>query len=297
MTTYLAQHPDIGMCAQKETQYFATDLYTKFGRGEGDLWIGRDGYLALFKGAQGRKRIGEASVWYLYSAAAPHAIAEFSPDADIIVMLRNPLDALPSLHSQFVFVGLEPVEDLEAALALDEERERSGTPPGFPPRSYRSAARYSEQLKRYLEVFGPDRIHVVVYENFRRRTRESYADVCSFLGVDPEFVPELDVVNANKRVRSRRIRKLVRTPPSSLRRALRSVTSQELRRRTGRALKRWNARIEPRAPVPGTVIDALRPLVAEQVRELDDLAAIDVSCWLDPREAAGSGVAAEGDGG
>jgi hypothetical protein len=43
MTDYLAQHPHVGMCARKETQYFATDLYPKFGRGEGDPWIGREG--------------------------------------------------------------------------------------------------------------------------------------------------------------------------------------------------------------------------------------------------------------
>jgi hypothetical protein len=82
---------------------------------------------ALFAGTQGRKRIGEASVWYLYSSVAPREINQFSPEADIIVMLRNPFEALPSLHSQFVFVGIEPVEAFEEALALDEERERAGT--------------------------------------------------------------------------------------------------------------------------------------------------------------------------
>lgn len=87
------------------------------------------GLPALFEGAQGRKRIGEASVWYLYSSAASREINQFSPEADPIVMLRNPFEALPSLHSQFVFVGIEPVEDFEEALAPDEERERAGTPP------------------------------------------------------------------------------------------------------------------------------------------------------------------------
>lgn len=98
MTDYLAQHPQVGMCARKETQFFATDLYPKFGREEGSPWIGQDGYLRLFTAAQEKGRIGEASVRYLYSSAAPHAIKEFSPEADIIAMLRNPFEALPSLH-------------------------------------------------------------------------------------------------------------------------------------------------------------------------------------------------------
>ncbi len=281
MASYLGQHPDVGMCARKETQYFATDLYAKFGREEGVPWISETEYLALFEGVQEAQRIGEASVWYLYSSAAPRAIKRFAPEADIIVMLRNPLEALPSLHSQFVFVGIEPEEDFERALALDEEREREGTPPRFPPRSYRAAACYSEQLERYFGVFGRERVHVVFYDDFRNRTLESYRETCEFLGVDWAFVPELEVVNPNKRVRSRQLRKLVRYPPPALRRVLHLGTSEGFRRRTGAILKRWNARIEPREPPPESVTASLRPLVAEQVRELNALLGVDLHGWLE----------------
>jgi hypothetical protein len=281
MTSYLSQHPDVGMCARKETQYFATDLYEKFARQPGGPWLSETDYLALFESAQQKRRIGEASVWYLYSSAAPVAIKEFAPDAGIIVMLRNPLEALPSLHSQFVFVGIEPVEDFGEALALDEERERVGTPPRFPPRSYRSAARYSEQLERYIEVFGRDRVHVVLYDDFRRSTSDAYRGICEFLGIDPGFVPEMDVVNPNKRVRSKRFRKLTRDPPPALRKVLHPLTSQQFRRRTGAVLRRWNARIEPRRRPPESVTAALRPLVAEQVHELHTLLGVDLQRWLE----------------
>jgi hypothetical protein len=57
-------------------------------------------------------------------------------------------------------------KDFEEALAPDEERERAGTP-SLPPRSYRSAALYSEQIEWYLSVFGRKRVHVVAYDDFR----------------------------------------------------------------------------------------------------------------------------------
>ena len=142
----------------------------------------------------------------------------FQPEARIIVMLRNPIEMLPSLHSQFVFVGIEPVEDFGTALALDEERERSGVPRGFPPRSYRSAVRYAEQVERYLDVFGRERVHVILYDDFRDDTLAAYRGVCEFLGVDPEFEPQVEVVNPNKEVRSRILRTLVKTPPEWARR-------------------------------------------------------------------------------
>jgi Sulfotransferase domain len=281
MAEYLGQHPEIGMCEHKETQYFATDLYPRFGIRNGGPRRTEVDYLKLFEHVQDRRRLGEASVWYLYSSAAPHEIEAFSPEAEIIVMLRNPLEALPSLHSEFVFGGIEPVEDFARALALDEERERAGAPRGFPPRSYRSAARYSEQLGRYLEVFGRDRIHVIIYERFRQRTHDAYRATCEFLGVDGSFTPEIRVVNPNKRARSKGLRTLVLRPPESLRKVLHAATSQRLRRRTGEALVRWNTRFERREPLPDHVRESLRPLVAREIGELRALIGVDVSFWLD----------------
>jgi aspartyl/asparaginyl-tRNA synthetase len=197
------------------------------------------------------------------------------------VMLRNPVEMLPSLHSQFVYVGLEPVEDFEAALALDAERERSGTPVGFPPSSYRSAIRYSEQLRRYIDVFGRDRVHVIRYEDFRADTRATYRHACEFLGVDPGFEPEIEVINPNKQVRSRLLRRVVRRPPESLRPILHRVTTEAMRRRVGNEMNRLNTKFTRRAPTPDAVSLGIRPDVERQVHELDELLDLDVSSWLD----------------
>lgn len=281
MADYLGQHPEIGMCPRKETHFFTSDLRARLATKRGQRPPSLGQYLDLFAGLGDRRRLGEASVWYLYSEAAPHAIREFCPEAEAIVMLRDPVEMLPSLHSQFVYVGIEPVEDFERALELDPERERSGAPPGFPPSSYRAAVRYADQLRRYLEAFGAERVHVIVYDDFRDDTLGAYRRTCEFLGVDRAFEPEIEVVNPNKRVRSRAMRRLVRRPPEALRRALHAVTTEEMRRRGGRALKRVNTRFERRPPVSPAVAAALRPEVERQVRELDELLGLDVSRWLD----------------
>ncbi|HUT76230.1 MAG TPA: sulfotransferase [Polyangia bacterium] len=281
MNEYLGQHPELGMCPRKETQYFATDLRARFAVKRGQRPLSLDQYLGLFEQYADLPRRGEASVWYLYSSEAAREIRKFSSRSEAIVMLRNPVEMLPSLHSQFVYVGLEPVEDFEQALALDPERERDGTPRGFPPRSYRSAIRYAEQLTRYLDVLGRDRVHVVVYEDFRDNTVGAYRDTCEFLGVDPEFVPTIEVVNANKRVRSRAMRRIARRPPEAMRTVLHRVSSQEMRRRAAATMRRINTRAEQRPPVRSHVSELLRPEVERQVRELDELIGLDVSAWLE----------------
>jgi hypothetical protein len=280
MTDYLGQHPEVGMCERKETQQFATDLHPRFKRWDG-RWSTQDEYRRLFKGVQDRKRLGEASVWYLYSSAAPREIKYFCPAADIIAMLRNPSEMLPSLHSQFLVQAIEPVESFERALALDEERERSGAPHGFVPRSYRSAAQYAEQLRRYIDVFGRDKVHVIIYDGFRDRTLDTYRATCEFLGVDPGFVPEIRVVNPNKRVRSRTLRNFQQRTPAPVRGVLHVATPRALRRKTGSIITRWNTSVEPREPVPDRVAKSLRPLVAREVSELRGLLGVDLSFWLE----------------
>ncbi len=283
LANYLGQHPEVGMCAFKETHYFAVDLRGRVAlrrhRGERRL----EEYLGYFADVAGKPRLGEASVWYLYSPGAAEEIRRFRPDAQIVVMLRDPVEMLHALHSEFVLQQIEPVEDFAEAFALDGERLRQGTPRGFPPHSYRAAIRYGEQLERYLEAFGRERVHVIVYEEFREDPLGAFRDTCEFLRVDPDFSPAMPVVNANRKVRNRRLQRLVRRPPESVRTVLHAVTTQGMRRRAGTRLLTLNRRFEPRDPLPASVADALRPDVEREVAALRALLGLDVSRWLESR--------------
>ena len=279
MADYLAQHPDVGMAERKETHYLVGDLAPRLAYTERPR-PSLDEYMARLARVQDMQRVGEASVWYLYSPTAAREIERFSPGAEIIAMLRNPIDMLPSLHSEFVQREIEPVGDFETALSLDEERLRHGTPRGFPPHSYRDAVRYAEQVSRYLDVFGPDRVHVVIYEDFREDTVAAFRATCEFLGVDTGFAPEIEVVNPNRRTRSRPLQRLIRRPPERLRAFLHLLTTQRVRNRAGVLLTRLNRKVVPRDPLPGRVAEALRPEVEREVTALGELLDLDLSGWL-----------------
>ena len=75
-----------------------------------------DEYLAFFRGGDGAPAaIGEATAGYLYSSSALRNIREFDADAKIIAMLRNPVDLLPSLHSQLIYSFIEDEPDFARA--------------------------------------------------------------------------------------------------------------------------------------------------------------------------------------
>lgn len=183
---YLRDHPQIFMPWPKEPQFFAADSLAQSGmRYPEDL----ERYLALFAGAGNAIRIGEASTTYFESPDAPPRIREFEPGARIIVMLRNPIDMIQSLHGMRVAKGLESVADF--ALALEDEQGR----PGFgivgdqSSIRYRDRALFGEMLPRWYEAFGPDRVHIIILEDMATDPAAAFRGVLGFLEVDQAYAP------------------------------------------------------------------------------------------------------------
>ena len=180
---YLAQHPDVFMSDPKEPHFFGSDLEFRYRRSDAQ-------YPVLLRGWGRRRRIGgEASVWYPYSECAADEIGEALPDARIIVMLRDPVEMIPSLHSQFVYNGHEDL-GLGHALAAEQERAAGRRPPPGP--TSRAACstgawRYAPQLARYLDRFGRERVHVIVYDDLRADLPGEYRRLLEFPGRRPRI--------------------------------------------------------------------------------------------------------------
>jgi hypothetical protein len=73
MQDYLSQHPEIYMSKARELHFFGSDLRFSYER------PGEVEYLSYFESATNEKRVGEASVWYLYSKQAAGEIKELNP--------------------------------------------------------------------------------------------------------------------------------------------------------------------------------------------------------------------------
>lgn len=210
---YLKGHPEVFMSPRKEPRYFAPDLIT--GVTGKNLRYGEDldRYLALFDEATDAKRLGEASVRYLYSREAPRLIHDFDPNAYIVAMIRNPVDMMFSFHSHRVAGGAEEITDFEQALAVEDDR-KSGrlTDRGasWPGAYYRDRARFGEQLPRWFETFGPERMHVIVFEDFVRDPATIFRRLLEFLEVDPDYQPpDFGAHNPRHRPRSTAVQQML----------------------------------------------------------------------------------------
>jgi Sulfotransferase domain len=275
MTDYLRQHPGVAMIL-KEPHFFGSDLPVR------RRVSTEPEYLDLYREADHTKLVGDGSVFYLHSVCAATEIKEFSPGARIVIMLRNPVDMLHSLHSQLVFGASEDITDFETALEADSDRLAGRRLPRNKLLSqcgYRAIARYTPQVKRYFDTFGRDSVHVIIYDDFAADPTSSYVELCEFLGLDSAFRPTVRVVNPNKRARSKILSLVVEHPTPILRRAAHAVPSQAIRRRVSARVKQANTRYEARSPMAPELRQRLNVEFAGEVEHLSELLGRDLTSW------------------
>jgi hypothetical protein len=202
------------MPANKEPNYFCSDLPAER---VGTLAE----YEALFSTAPPHALMGEASVFYLYSKLAIGQIMAHNANAKIIVMLRNPVEAVRSMHSFRWNNHLEDVRDFEQAWRLQESRlQGRHLPPRWPyPQllQYGAQNSYAPQVRRLLAQVPRKQCLFLFFEEFFADPSRQFARVLEFLGLPPDPArTAFPVVNQTVGVRSLRIDRLVRQPPPAL---------------------------------------------------------------------------------
>ena len=276
LVSLLDQHPDVFVPFVKEPHFFGSDLTTV--RGFPTL----ESYVALYSDA-GRRHGVDASTWYLYSSRAAHEIAALVPDARVVVMVRDPVELLYSWHGHVVLRGIEPIEVFERALEAEpDRREGRNVPPGAPIEKllYRDIPRFAAQIDRYLRVFGRDRVHIVVHDDFKADNAAEVAKVFRFIGVDAGFEPRSTVVNAEARVRSRFLRWITEHQPPVVRSVVRSMLPHPTRHALRNALRRLNSAGRSRPPLDSEVERSLRREFAADVEWLAEHLQRDLGHWL-----------------
>ena len=280
MYEYLRRHPSLFLPELKELRYFGADLDIR-NRAPRPL----EEFMSFFADAAPEQRIGTAYVWYLFSKSAAAEIHRFAPKSQIIVMVRRPADMLYSLHSEHLSNGNEDLANFEEALKAEPDR-RAGR--RIPPHAhlpqgllYSEVPRYTEQIRRYIGVFGRERVHVILFDDFTNDSASSYRATLRFLDVRDDVSLPLEIINPNKRVRSEAVRQFLARPPELPRKIIRAAVPAGLRRTVFERAKRLNVAITPRAPLSDMTRRHLDDLFRAEVAQLGDLLGRDLGHWVD----------------
>lgn len=281
LSEYLRGHPAVFLSRPKEPHFFATDL-------PGTRYVTTlDDYLRLFAGRKAtHKAVGEASVWYLYSAQAIRRIHDFNPDARLIVMLRNPLDMIPSLHGHMLFAFNEDRADLAEAWRLQEQRSRGEALPAkcFEPKllQYAAIGCLGAQVARLLSVFPREQVHVVLFDDWITNPGRAYRAVLDFLGLADDGRSRFPPVNVRKQHRFPLLGSLLLRPPAPARavwRKLRALTGPSISLPV-EALIRMNAKASPTIPLHGDIIQLMNTHFKQDIVGLEGIVGRNLTQWI-----------------
>ncbi|MBW2740321.1 MAG: sulfotransferase [Deltaproteobacteria bacterium] len=278
--SYLKQHPEIYM-ARKELHYFGADLTLR----DHKKRLQFREYLDAFSMVKHEKRVGEASVWYLYSKTAAEEIEELTPDAKIIVMLRNPVDMLYSQYFQLRLNGDEDLPTFEQALDAEEDRKmwqrlpKTSAPGPIEALYYIDTVKFAEQVQRYFTVFSREKVHVIIYDDFAKDTASVYRDTLDFLGVNRDFQPTFAVVNPCKKVRNIVLWRIMKFSPYRLQAAWRKLLPPPVRGLILKNVTQWNTKHEARPAMTQETHEHLQKILAPNVECLSKLLGRDLTYW------------------
>lgn len=276
LNNYLSQHSDICMASKKEMHYFATDLEHPSHVRDFDK------YKSYFKHYNNHKIIGEASVNYLYSKTASLEIKQYNPDAKIIIMLRSPIEMIPSLHSQLLWNGTESEKNLLTCLQLETERAQGKYLPTKNTPIYEvlyvNRALYYKQVERYFNAFNKNQLHIILYDDFKKDPQKELKLVFDFLEVDNQVSIETSVINPNKQVKHKFIQSLLKSD-FLFKKVLKYLIPNHIKETLIDFIKKNNTVYKKRDPLNQEIIDFIYNNTKEDINYLFKLIEKDVR-WL-----------------
>jgi hypothetical protein len=283
LASFLREHPAAFVPELKELRGLAPDVYPE------SIDLSKEGYLAHFAGAPASARcIAEASPLYLYSSQAPQRIVDLNPEARIVIVLRDPVQLVRSLHMQNVKDRVEPFFELELALGAEPLRAAGIAVPRNHPHTthaflhYCKIASYAPQLRRYFAVFPRQQVHVVIFERLLKFPQRELSRLLEFLGLAvPEGDLRLPRDNTAVSVRHSSTARLIANPPAPARSIARLLPAPA-RAKLVNWLWSSNILAEASRSLPVDLELYLRKRFVEDVGVVEELLGLELSEWKAP---------------
>jgi hypothetical protein len=192
---YLKQHSDVFLPVQKELHYFAYDHLSRNTGGPGGArtldfaCATRQAYEAHYRHAGSQTAIGEVSPSYFYFPQVSERINLELDGPKIVVILRDPIQKAYSQYMHLVRDNRETLPFFEALMA-EQDRTAAGWTAMW---RYAESSLYSQRITKYLEVFGEDRIKILLFEELSKNPAPVLDALFGFLGLAPR-----DAINTER---------------------------------------------------------------------------------------------------
>jgi len=200
LSEYLRSHPNIFFPTIKELRFFLPKECQFFRINN------LKDYLDCFTKVEKKHvAIGEGTPSYYMHESAIKKILAFNHDAKFILMLRDPVERFFSTHKQLCFYGVEknhnPQTVLERIKAL-----KGNTPLDNQYLQIRLTNFYVETL---LKLIKKEKLHVILFDDFKNHTKEAYEKILKFLQVPIIFIEKFPKINESSLIVRPKLQKLL----------------------------------------------------------------------------------------
>ena len=201
--TYLADHPTVCAATYKETRFFLSRDYplpSRY-RYKGDV----EEYNFLFSDTDETQLRMESTPDYLYCAEACERIAISLPEAKLTFSLREPISRLISWYRFAKQIGkLQQTVSFNAYVESLFAAANDGKKTEAQHLQTLQQGCYTIYLKPYFSRFGPERIHILFYEELAAQPADTMTELCHFVGIDAGFYSDygFKVTNQTQQMRN-----------------------------------------------------------------------------------------------
>lgn len=199
LAAWLATHANIGIAAIKEPNYFAQhefpEAYVKkvhlndvdpesYVRKRSKkimqfaIFRDRKHYEYLYKDLTQTWRL-DASTTYLHADGAAEGMLEYTPDARVIILIRDPVNRALSHYRLALRTGRT------SRSLIDELADEFNLVTPLPGRFLLRQSVYEAAVAKYRSIFPAEQLLELRFEDAVKDPQSTLASIASFLGIDP----------------------------------------------------------------------------------------------------------------
>lgn len=177
---YLRQHPSVGVGRSKELHFFDRDWHFHSAQ------VNYDPLHARFEHESLQKTAGDFTPIYLFDPKVAGRIHVYNPNMKFIFLLRDPV---ARAYSQWVMEHEKGKETRGFVAALIHELKSRRRQPYHPVRSFLARGIYSQQLRRYFDLFPKNNILTLRHNDLLASPRSTLLRIYEFLEIEPGPLP------------------------------------------------------------------------------------------------------------
>jgi hypothetical protein len=180
---HIDQHPNITMAHGEEAHMI--DHPRRHFFDDEQRFAGKVDYDILHEGIELKPNslmTGSCTPIYTYWKPAMERIRDYHSGIKLIILLRNPMERAFSHWNMYRERNQEELGFL-GAIGAERTRAQAVAPLQLRRTSYLDRGFYSEQMERVFRFFPREQVHVIKFDDFRRKTLEVVNGVFAFLGV------------------------------------------------------------------------------------------------------------------